>query len=220
VDENIETALILEDDVDWDINIREMMGDVSNAVHSLSHPTRSGEYLDPTYPVPADDDDSRPVNLTLHEPVTRSKFSPYGDNWDLLWLGHCSSQLTHEKTRTFNKGRVVWNDPWVPEKKDILYQGDGRLKELPDHTRVIHRSSNNVCLFGYAVTQSMARRLLWHLGVKKITTALDFEFAQFCEGWWTKKMPRCYAAEPPYFSLFRPSRPCRTLRIGSKGNRW
>jgi hypothetical protein len=206
VDENISTALILEDDVDWDLNIREMMGDFSDAMHVLSHPTPYGSMLDPTYPKPDDDDDSVPVNLTLHETVTRSRISPYGDHWDLLWIGHCAAALTHEKTRNFNKGKVVWNDQSVPEKRYIMYQDDWRLKETyPDHTRVVHRSSSMVCLFGYAITQKMAQRMLYHIGIKKINTALDFEYAQFCEGWWTEEMPKCYAIEPPYFGLFRPA---------------
>jgi hypothetical protein len=53
------TALIIEDDADWDITLRNSTSRLSSAVRAL---TRS---------------------------ISPSNLYPYGLNWDVLWLGHC-----------------------------------------------------------------------------------------------------------------------------------
>lgn len=53
------TTLILEDDADWDISIKQQLSRVAPLIHQVTGSNqRSGE-------------------------------SPYGDAWDLLWFGHC-----------------------------------------------------------------------------------------------------------------------------------
>jgi hypothetical protein len=79
------------------------------------------------------------------------------------------------------------------------------VNQYPNHTRAVHHSVGNVCTFGYAVTQKMARRLLWHLGVRTMNAPIDLEYAQICEGRWTPTSPRCYTVEPPYFTMHRPA---------------
>jgi hypothetical protein len=54
------TALIVEDDVEWDTAVRDQMPTIATAVREFS------EAKDP------------PNDL-----------NPYGKNWDVLWLGHC-----------------------------------------------------------------------------------------------------------------------------------
>ncbi|PYI27879.1 hypothetical protein BP00DRAFT_459870 [Aspergillus indologenus CBS 114.80] len=58
---NLDTALILEDDADWDRRLRAQTPLIAAAVRNLTH-------FSPT----EDNDDA-----------------PYGRAWDLLWLGHC-----------------------------------------------------------------------------------------------------------------------------------
>ncbi|KPI36495.1 uncharacterized protein AB675_4323 [Cyphellophora attinorum] len=53
------TALILEDDADWDVLLKSQLHQLSDAMYKLSYTTQS-----------------EPSN-------------PYTLNWDLLWLGHC-----------------------------------------------------------------------------------------------------------------------------------
>lgn len=60
VEEDIQTALIIEDDADWDVFVKEQMPAFAEAVLALQG-TRPGS----------------------------SKTSPYGDDWELLWPGAC-----------------------------------------------------------------------------------------------------------------------------------
>jgi hypothetical protein len=65
VDEGLSSALIIEDDVDWDIRILSQMENFakgSRYVHNIS--------------------------------PTAKQHSPYGDTWDVLWPGHCGGHGT------------------------------------------------------------------------------------------------------------------------------
>lgn len=59
VRENIATALILEDDADWDVSIKEQLAAFAEGVLAIRNDTAS------------------------------RGGSPYGDDWDLLWVGAC-----------------------------------------------------------------------------------------------------------------------------------
>ena len=65
----LSTALILEDDVDWDINIKEQMSLISDNIR----------------------------NLTLTPDTDQS---PFGYEWDVLWLGHCG-EIVDEDSRLY-----------------------------------------------------------------------------------------------------------------------
>jgi hypothetical protein len=203
VHENIATALILEDDINWDVNIRLLMPKLAQAVHALTHESPEGVHHDPSWLQPLDR--AEPVDIPLDAQIIESRFSPYGDVWEMLWLGHCAAGLTDNEPSKYPRGRVSWQDESVPSHQYINYNmGHLLLQQYPNHTRVIHHSRGNVCTFGYAVTQAMARRLLWHLSVRTMQAPIDLEYASMCEGRWTDAAPRCYTSEPPYFTMFRP----------------
>lgn len=62
----LETVLIMEDDVDWDVDLRSrQMELVVNNVRNFTG-VRSDDLL---------------------------TISPYGDAWDVLWLGHCGAEM-------------------------------------------------------------------------------------------------------------------------------
>ena len=61
VQAGLDTALILEDDADWDVSIKDQMVRVGHAVRNLTG-TEKYEDID----------------------------APYGRNWDVLWIGHCA----------------------------------------------------------------------------------------------------------------------------------
>ncbi|KAL5041765.1 hypothetical protein BDW71DRAFT_191185 [Aspergillus fruticulosus] len=63
VQSEFETALILEDDVDWDLSIREQMVGVAEAVRRLTKTADS---------------------------TADSTAAPYGLSWDVLWVGLCA----------------------------------------------------------------------------------------------------------------------------------
>ncbi|KAB8208028.1 hypothetical protein BDV34DRAFT_191000 [Aspergillus parasiticus] len=57
---NLDTVLIIEDDVDWDVSIRSQMVQIAESVRNLTH-------ID-----------------TLDQDT-----APYGRDWEVLWIGHC-----------------------------------------------------------------------------------------------------------------------------------
>lgn len=65
VAEKISTALIIEDDADWDLRIVEQMYQFSAATKELL------------------------ANNNQEKRRGRPTKSPYGEGWDMLWVGHC-----------------------------------------------------------------------------------------------------------------------------------
>jgi hypothetical protein len=211
---DISSALILEDDIDWDIKIHDQIKSFGQAMHALTHPSQSGgHHFDPTYPFPHPGDVSSPIQIPVESKVTQSKTSIYGDAWDLLWIGHCAASIPPNGTlaaslnHQFHRGLVVYPDNTVPESQYLAYNGGHRLvNEHPPHSRAVHHSLDNVCTFGIAVTQRMARRLLFHFSIDGMDKPIDLEYKSFCEGVYTKgdgEVPACYTVQPPLFSKFR-----------------
>ncbi|OJD33873.1 glycosyltransferase family 25 protein [Diplodia corticola] len=65
--QNYSSALILEDDADWDVRVHRQAGWVAEAVR----------------------------NLTV--PRTETREWPWGEDWDVLWLGHCGERLPYDE---------------------------------------------------------------------------------------------------------------------------
>lgn len=88
------TALILEDDVDWDIATREHMPPIAQGIR----------------------------NLTGYSPAISQVGSaiqdvPFGTSWDLLWLGHCGDKMAEKPPP------VILDDPSVPPYFESLWSG-------------------------------------------------------------------------------------------------
>jgi hypothetical protein len=62
------STLIMEDDADWDIDIRKQMRTIAGAIRNLTGNA-------------ADDIEAE------------SAHTPYGTNWDILWFGYCDDSL-------------------------------------------------------------------------------------------------------------------------------
>lgn len=128
--ENIQSALIFEDDADWDIGFRAQLKQLA----------RGAKYLQKV------DEDA----------VTRS---PYGDSWDMLWLGHCGQFTMDSDKRRF----VITEDPTVEptvHRKYWLENPDMSTWDHPSNavndTRIIFRSSG-----GSKSTLVIVRPSLW-----------------------------------------------------------
>ncbi|KAF5869463.1 putative glycosyltransferase family 25 protein [Botrytis fragariae] len=73
----------MEDDVDWDIRLLTQLPEYAKGVHTLSHISHS-----------------------------HPKRSPYGNDWDVLWPGHCGDVLPEPNTPLY----MIPNDPTVAPK--------------------------------------------------------------------------------------------------------
>ncbi|KAM5443694.1 hypothetical protein MferCBS31731_001468 [Microsporum ferrugineum] len=216
VENNISSALILEDDADWDIRIKSQLKDFALASRALTQPLSGKEqlaYADPSFHDPK-------KYIGMHKDVDMKELpdtvsplhSPYGDNWDILWLGHCGVEFpgvaTGDIARSLPQGRVVYrNDSTVPEHEYlVLASKDGELRNsYPPHTRVVHHAKTPVCSLGYGVSQKSARRLLYEFGVKKFDRPYDLMLRDACEGINDRAGNTCLTVQPQLFNHHRPA---------------
>ncbi|KAF4585991.1 glycosyltransferase family 25 protein [Ophiocordyceps camponoti-floridani] len=141
-----ETALFLEDDVDWDVRLRSVQVPLlSSALSRVLSESASSRY-------------------------------PYGDpkDWDLLYLGHCGDYW--DTVDNFDGSRfkpehlhairhVTFTDPTMPERSELHPWTAAQLSRLGlvPSSRLVHRSKFPLCTFAYAVTRDSALRLLYEL---------------------------------------------------------
>ncbi|KAK3905562.1 hypothetical protein C8A05DRAFT_12645 [Staphylotrichum tortipilum] len=211
VQRNLSSALILEDDTDWDVRIRDQLYDFALSAHALTQPLRGlrGGYADPTYPQPSDGSpESVPETDFYRLPTTGPPtISPYGDNWDVLWIGHCGMHFPFHHSKTVPKGRVIrLDDETVAPKKNLwTFNIPFTLKEsYPEHTRAYHHVQEGVCTLGYALSQRGARKLLHEVGLKGVTDAYDILLRFFCEGEKGRAAGRqCLTTQPALFHHHR-----------------
>jgi len=208
---NLTTAFIMEDDVDWDIRLKDQLYNFARSSHILTQPLARASpqtYPDPTFSNPSGDRPAKMPDLLLNDaPTTIEPLkSPYGDNWDLLWLGHCGMTFARGDSKVIPGGRVVQhNDPTVAEKRYLTtWTKPDRLKdEYPEHTRVVHHAQEPLCSLGYAVTQHGARSLLYELGTKNLDAGFDLLLARFCEGG-SRGYHTCLSVQPSFLNNHLP----------------
>ncbi|KAG4424023.1 hypothetical protein IFR04_002865 [Cadophora malorum] len=211
VHQNLTSALIFEDDVDWDIRLRYQLDTFSAASRFLTKKPDSElsrfqveATMNPEDPEKSIHNDSSPypISSALHSLLLSSAASgqpdislPYGDpaNWDILWLGHCGAGFprappTDEIEQTVQNIILTNpNDHTVPLPKYLRAHPFGPLDALAashsPHTRVYHRASGGaLCTVAYAVSQRGARRLLHEFGVKRWSRIWDVEMGDWCAG--------------------------------------
>ena len=215
---NLSTALIFEDDVDWDVRIRSQLRDFALASRTLVQPlsTNPLSYADPTYPSPKGSD-LMPPDIFFHKlPSTiQPTFSPYGDEWDILWLGHCGTRLPTStveawasSSKNIPKARVVqFNDQTLPENDylDILSKDDDPRTTYPSHTRIVHHAMGSQCSLAYAISQSGARKLLYEMGIKSFSREFDLMLQDLCQGSNGREYLNCITTQPQLFNHHRPA---------------
>jgi hypothetical protein len=210
VEQNITSALVMEDDIDWDIRIKSQMRDFARAsrllVQPLAHTT--DQYLDLSHPQPTKDQQYTDFNVNEHttsDPVD----SPYGDlsRWNLLWLGHCGCRFPRASDLNVPIGRaVIPDDQTVPEHQhlDMEYGNDELLRQYPAHTRVVSRARVNTCSLAYGISQPGARRFLYELGIHMMSDTNDMMFRYVCDGVDGRCLGTCLAVQPQFFQHHRP----------------
>jgi hypothetical protein len=204
----------LEDDADWDIRIRDQLHDFALGIRSLTQPLQGSTdtYADPTYPDPGPEgpsrvDDIEFDNLPLTVPPSSS---PYGDNWSLLWPGHCGMRFPFQSSHITPKARVVQHgDMTIPQKTHLHAVSNpyDLLEQYPDHTRVVHHTQEGICTLGYAVSRRGARHLLREVGLQPPSAAYDIMLRWFCEGSAGRHYHECLTVQPTVFSHYKPIGP-------------
>jgi len=215
VERNISTALILEDDVDWDVRVKSQMQSFALASRIFVQPvTGRSHAISKVYtPEPgttSTSEDLKPAKDRNVLPVRSAPaydkpvVSPYGDAFDVLWLGHCGTEFPahppalsrqHEGFSGPGAGRpaqlpllrvTAARDATVPAPRHLrphpFANPDAMAEQFAAHTRVVHAASATACTLAYAVSQAGARRLLRQFALETFTTGWDLMLGAWCDG--------------------------------------
>jgi hypothetical protein len=200
LEQNLESAIILEDDVDWDIHLKSQLEIIANGSRSIMSSLPSALFPH-----------SHPRHSRL---ATDAPSSPFGDDWDLLWLGHCGEPfpemlVENKGLEKENPGRramqiryMIHNDQTVPPVKNL--SGLLNFTDFPEHTRWVHVTGAPICSFAYALSQRGARRVLFDLSVDRLSGPVDNALAWLCRrgvGQWSSILKRAEAVEAPFGDL-------------------
>ncbi|KAL8356257.1 hypothetical protein RB601_001527 [Gaeumannomyces tritici] len=212
VEEGLETALILEDDIDWDVRLKSQLQTFSLASQAFLQPLDGHSHGRSLSALLRDEGDATTTLPRIPQLPHQPQGSPYGTGWDVLWLGHCGTELPiHEGEEDAKNphrdadadappppppaqkkplgGVVVTirDDETVPAPRHLrphpfADRPDRLATAHPPRTRAVHASRATTCSLGYAVSRAGARRLLWRLGVDTLTAGFDLMLRDLCDG--------------------------------------
>ena len=210
----------MEDDGDWDVRLKSQAQLFSHASRAFLQPKSRGSprtWAD-QFPPSSLDDHNYMVNI-LKAPITLSPaISPYGDDWDVIWLGHVGSDLPAQWQETEQKGKTkrdprslltmfILDDETVPTQTQLRRhpfagQVDTWSELFPPHTRIVHESRSTAGIQAYAVTQRGARRLLYQFGLMTFSGTYDIQLSDWCDGTFHDERipddrPICLTVQPP-----------------------
>ncbi|OTA62748.1 glycosyltransferase family 25 protein [Hypoxylon sp. EC38] len=207
VRDNLQSALIMEDDIDWDIRIKSQLQTFASASRIWLRESKSdkhqNELLDLVPPslirkgnaaaaVVGGSQKSTIQLYSMRGVDSKARQNVYGDGWDVLWLGHCGADFPSERFSISPLRIAIPNDATVPAPKHLKphpFALQDKLGEVyPPHTRVVHASSGNVCSLAYAVSHQGARKLLSEFDAH-YDTQWDLMLQKWCEGKYASKNP-------------------------------
>lgn len=180
VHERISTAIVFEDDSDWDIDLRTQLEQFAQGSRYITSSWSESKDLKGK----ANGGDAN---------------SPYGEDWDMLWLGHCGVNRHPSDPRQFR----ISNDPTVPSpKRRVNYQTIPDLSGHSNSTRIVFRTASGVCLFSYALSYRGAQKLLLAQSTLTKFQPIDIAFRVMCgeeDGF------KCVAAFPQIIDTHKPA---------------
>lgn len=184
VEDGLSSALILEDDADWDVHLKQQLAEFAEAARTLQEQEQEQEHehhsQSPQLDVPGN--------------------SPYGQHWDLLWLGACVSRFSNDR----HEAQVlIHDDATVASHAHLIQNGTFSWDEYPERARIVYvPAGDTICTFGYAVSRAGARKALQYLGVEDQPTTFDFHMSDLCRE--AHLGMRCVAVVPGLFMHHRP----------------
>ncbi|UZJ55632.1 hypothetical protein CBS101457_004952 [Exobasidium rhododendri] len=179
LEDGVESALILEDDVDWSVDVKKTFQSFQDPLATL-------------------------IGSMKKDRKTRGPIAsaPYGEaDWDLLYLGACLEgawagptvekkplPLVGNKTVDYDAPPyLVYEDETAPDGTNMgdsvkeMFRNYGLQIDMPDalsipRRRVIQRSRGPICTDSYAVTRRGAARLLYQL-TRTLNAPIDLAMA-------------------------------------------
>lgn len=140
----------MEDDVDWSVYLKDQLEQVAAGSRYISDPSSQN----------------------------KNPLSPYGDDWDMLWIGHCGSSF-----RDTGPHYVIENDPTVPPAHHRPQQNtpDFLNSGYDNSTRVVYTAGGGLCTQGYALSLRGAQKLLQHYLTKQGFAPIDLGLHDICK---------------------------------------
>ena len=169
----VSSTIIFEDDADWDVGLRAQMIELAKGARYSM-----------------DEKQSNPN-------------SPYGDNWDLLWIGHCGTAPAPWTDRRY----VIRNDLTVtpPESRfDVGKPDMSRWEGSPNtdnKTRVVFPALGGCCRMSYALTLRGAQKAVYRLSMLPFNSPGDWGLNSMCQD--RDLGFRCVSAYPSIVGLYR-----------------
>ncbi|KAJ5601741.1 hypothetical protein N7510_011275 [Penicillium lagena] len=152
IENEYSSALVLEDDADWDVNIKSQLHEFARGLHALQGESKV------------------------------SKQHPYGTDWDLLWIGGCGSAPFPNETKFYAipddptcpniENRITLGG--VPDNWKTRFPDDS--------TRFLFKAEAGCCTYGYAVSNKGAKKILAQLELDHIDTPVDLALSDLCGG--------------------------------------
>ena len=182
---NIQSALIFEDDADWDVAIKYQMLEAARATRFVTEQSEEGKSV-----------------------------SPYGDNWDIIWFGHCAANTDPDHDRRY----VVTDDatvlpPWSRSefvRPDMSYWEEDSDDYLNFQTRIYFRSSWNSCTSGYAISLRGAEKVVFTESMVPYNDPVDNGMGAMCNGHTLD-----FTCVAPFPTVFGVSKPAGSANRGS-----
>ncbi|KAF2685044.1 glycosyltransferase family 25 protein [Lentithecium fluviatile CBS 122367] len=178
IDNNLQTALIIEDDVDWDENIKQIMGlwNWQLQQNNTMRPNPQQKKCDAQY--------------------------AYGCDWDLHFTGQCKyephpTDQTHMEYHDPNAAAISTYEPDFQKEMTSYWNKSSSDPNI----RIISPTYSPLCTMSYAISLRGAKRSLYQIGGYKPATepGIDLEFiTHHKEG-----RLRGYTLSPPPFVKWR-----------------
>ncbi|KAJ5819067.1 hypothetical protein N7474_004658 [Penicillium riverlandense] len=173
VHQRLGSAIVFEDDVDWDVTIKTQLQSFALAVRTLQKTERA------------------------------RTASPYGDDWDVLWIGHCGVDCRLEEPFFLTPNELTV----VPPAHFLPYLREVPRMRRPENSRMACTLNDGVCSNGYAVSQRGAQRILAALSVSPspladqidIGAEFDVVLGRMCGHGYL----RCFAPYPSLTGKYR-----------------
>ena len=172
VKNRLSSGIVFEDDADWDISFKSQ----------LAYFAAGTRYLSASEP-------------------SKKPHSPYGDDWDMLWPGHCAIGYHKEDSRRF----IIDNDPSVPPPNHRVSFGNKLdVSEYDNSTRVVFRAGGGVCVYSYALSLRGAQKLLHHFYTVESYEPYDLAIDTLCR---TDPSFRCIGIYPQIIDSYKAAGP-------------
>ncbi|PWN31386.1 uncharacterized protein FA14DRAFT_95111 [Meira miltonrushii] len=178
LENDLSSALILEDDGDWDMDVKYQMAQLHQPFATLINSF------------------NKPANATL---LSSTKDDPWlSSEWDVINFGTCLDQpfgendhigeidLKHPPLVAYEDKTLADLEDTLPQNRDIMnkYNYTAPSRSQPNaqqtngmkHRRLAILTNKAVCLNGYAVSRKGAMKLLYHYS-KGITEPIDLAYA-------------------------------------------